>query len=70
MFHIYYANSDCKRVSPGIAWINPVRQVQKHLKPTDQVSKDRGSLICKTAFVIQGKHVIKDLSRRFKHSLI
>lgn len=70
MFRMHYANSDCKIISPGTAWINPARQVQKHLKPTDQVNKDRDSLICETAFAIQGKQVIKDISRRFKYLFI
>lgn len=70
MFCIHYANSDCEIISPGIAWINPARQVQEHLKPTDRVNKDRDSLIRDTAVVIQGKHVIKDTSRRFKHLFI
>lgn len=52
MFRNHYANSDCKIISPGIAWINPARQVQKHLEPTDQVNKDRDSLIRETAFAI------------------
>lgn len=52
MFRNHYANSDCKIISPGIAWINPARQVQNHLKPTDRVNKDRDSLTRETAFAI------------------
>lgn len=41
--------------------MNPAKQVGKHLKPTEQVNKDRVGLICE---------VIKDISRRFEYVLI